>query len=526
MSVRKTITRNTLFNASGRMWEALLSLLITPFIVYTIGLADYGVWALLSAFTGYVALLDLGFGSAYVRFIAEYVAKKQHDEVSSVVSTGFFVYILFGTILIAIGWPLIGLGVALAEQRGAMSASQLENVAFLFRAGLVLFAATGCLSPFTSTLAGLQRMDISNMLSIAASIVRVGATVCFLVLGFGVRGLVYATAISLLVLAVGSVWAARSQCPGLRIGLSAVRKDSFRQLFDFGWKTQVSRLSNLIMFETDKIVVGVISGQFGSIALYDLGVSFANKIRQIPLMLLSALTPAAADLDARGRHSDVQELYIRSTKYVAAITIPLLALTAGLAGLIMRVWIGEDTHMSAWVLRIMAVGYVANILPGAGVTLVLGIGRPDIQMKAGLISMTTNIVLTVVLYLTIGFWGIPIATAMSMAISWTWFLYALEPVIAIRPARLLRVSLLWPTIAMLPGFIGCCTTDALLANADTTVVSAAALVIAGSAALISYMLLIRIVPFLDDFDRDFLEKTLLLHRVPLLSWWMRSSRHA
>jgi len=47
--------------------------------------------------------------------------------------------------------------------------------------------------------------------------------------------------------------------------------------------------------------------------------------------------------------------------------------------------------------RILAVGYLANILPGAGVSISLGKGRPDVQMKAGIIAMTSNILLTILL---------------------------------------------------------------------------------------------------------------------------------
>jgi len=59
MSVARTIARNTAFNAAGRMWEAVCNIVLTAYIVPKVGLAGWGLWGLISVFTGYVALFDL-----------------------------------------------------------------------------------------------------------------------------------------------------------------------------------------------------------------------------------------------------------------------------------------------------------------------------------------------------------------------------------------------------------------------------------------------------------------------------------
>ena len=46
-------------------------LLITPLIIRIIGKSEFGLYSLVNSIIGYLALLSLGFGSAYVRFIIE-----------------------------------------------------------------------------------------------------------------------------------------------------------------------------------------------------------------------------------------------------------------------------------------------------------------------------------------------------------------------------------------------------------------------------------------------------------------------
>ncbi|HIJ66099.1 MAG TPA: oligosaccharide flippase family protein [Candidatus Hydrogenedentes bacterium] len=536
MSVRSTLARNTAFNAAGRLWEAVVGLVLVPYIWSFVGESGWGLWALVSFFTGYVALFDFGVSSGFAKYVAEHAARKEHDAISSVVSTGFFFYLGLGALLVAVGWPcvngLIRLTVEVMSRLypdradAIRTAPSVSTIRFLFRWGLVLFAVSNCVAPFTAIQTGLQRMGVTNLLSFAASLVKIVTTVLFLKLGMGVRGLMYANAIVLAAFGLSSCIAAFVLAPGLRVSPWRMRRRIFGKLFGFGWRTQVSKLSNLVMFQTDKAVVGLAFANWGLIALYDIGVMAANKMRQIPVLLLGALIPAASDLDARGEHDRLRRLYLLSSKYVAAVTVPLAAFVMGAAGPLMRTWMGteRDYAVATWVLRIMAFGYVANIVPGAGVSVVLGKGRADLQMKAGLISMVSNIALTIVLYFAIGFWGIPIATAASMFISWLWFTRAVAPVIGVGAVTFFRACALWPALAVLPGFVACACTDVFGAGIGGRVPNAGVVLFGGVVLAGSYLLLIRLTPFLDAFDVAFLEDTLRLKHIPGFRTWTRRMR--
>jgi len=521
MSVRRTLARNTAWNAAGRLWEALAGLILIRYIIERVGLPLYGVWALLAAFTGYVALLDFGIGSAYVKYIAEHAARKEYDRVSSVVSAGFVFYFIFGIVLVAVGWPCAPYVVEAGRRFGLFEETHLADAQFLLRWGLVLFAATNCMAAFTAVQTGLQRMAVTNVLSFAASLVKIAATVLFLELGYGIRGVLGANALAFAAFSAGSVVVAFRLAPGLRVSPFALRRDTFGRLVAFGLRAQVAKLSNLVMFETDKVVAGLVFRRLNLIALYELGVNLANKMRQVPALLFSALVPAASDLDARDEQERLRRLYVVSTKYAASVAVPSALFTVAAAGPLIRTWLGPGHETSAWVLRVIAFGYIANILPGAGVSIALGKGRADLQMKAGLISMGSNIALTVALVWAIGFIGIPIATALSMVVSWTWFILAMRRLVNVGPRELLRASVWWPGLASLPGFLACVAVDVATTHVPGFLANAA---FTGACVLVfgvSFMVLIRLTPFLDRFDVAFLEDTLGLGRVPGFRLWAR-----
>lgn len=532
-SVRRTLARNTLYNAAGRLWDAASGLVLTAYILEDrVSMTAWGLWALVNIFTGYMGLLDFGIGSSFAKYIAEHAARNEDDEMSEVVSTGFIFYLLFGGAVIAVGWPCIDLLVNLLSYIGPDRAGDFArpeysgDVRFLLRGGLALFAASNCVAAFTAVQTGLQRMGITNVLGFVSSIVKIVMTVFFLETGHGVRGLLYANFAVIAIFGVASVAIAFRLRPALRVTPRRVTRRAFSKLFSFGWRAQVAKLSNLIMFQTDSLVIAVVYKYFGLIGLYDLGVNMANKMRQVPLPLVSALVPAASHLDAHEDHERLRELYVRSTKYVALVAVPLAAFTVGLAGPLMRTWLGQKGQLdvACWVLRIIAFGYVANLLPGAGVGVVLGKGRADLQMKAGAIATVSNLVLTILLVFTVGFYGIAIATSISMFLSCAWFFRALKPLFGISGRELMRASVLWPAAAAAPGFVVCAIADCYTSGMADRAPNAVAVIVCAAIFAASYAALLRLTPFLDAYDAEFFEKTAGFGRIPGFRLLVRRAR--
>jgi O-antigen/teichoic acid export membrane protein len=518
-----------MFNAAGRLWEGVCNVVLTAYIVPRVGLSGWGLWALLSVFTGYLALFDLGVGSGFAKYIAEHAARKEDQAISRVVSSGFFFYLVLGLVLIAIGWPCIDGVIRLIaflspeRMRAAAAPQFIEEIRFLLRWGLVLFAASNAAAAFASVQTGLQRMGITNAISFAASIIKVVATVAFLETGCGVRGLLYANGAVLAFFAATGIVVAFALTPGLRISPRCVDRATLGRLIAFGWRTQVSRLSNVVTFQTDKAIVWAYLG-LNLVGVYRIGEEAATKMRQVPVLLLSALVPAASDLDARGDRERVRRLYLLSSKYVSVVTFPLVAFWVGASGLLIRTWMGPNVaelEIAAWVNRIIAFGYLANIVPGAGVSVALGVNRPDVQMKAGLIAMVSNIALTILLAIPFGIYGVALGTALSLFLACAWFLAAMREVVGVAAGELLRRSLVWPALASLPGFLVCGLADAWSGGLAGRIQNGEILLVCAAVFGISYLVLLRFTPCLDAFDIGFLADTLHLRRVPGFRLWAR-----
>src|SRR5215468_12751575 len=99
----KKLITNTFFNVLGRSWSFLIALLLTPYILSRLNVADFGVWIILTILINSFNLLDLGLGFAFVRYIATYYTHEDYDSINKVVFSGLAFYSLLGVFGVGLG---------------------------------------------------------------------------------------------------------------------------------------------------------------------------------------------------------------------------------------------------------------------------------------------------------------------------------------------------------------------------------------------------------------------------------------
>ena len=76
----------------------VIGLMTLPFNLAHLGTEAYGLWMLTAGVTIHFSVLDLGYGGAMVKFIAQYRAHKDARALNEIASTLFFVFLGFGVL--------------------------------------------------------------------------------------------------------------------------------------------------------------------------------------------------------------------------------------------------------------------------------------------------------------------------------------------------------------------------------------------------------------------------------------------
>ena len=85
----------------------LAAFILTPYIIRHIGAERFGILAVAGVFTCYFGLFDFGIGASFVKYVAEFYAKKDAEKINQVISTGIFFYGVFAIVVLVLAVLLI-----------------------------------------------------------------------------------------------------------------------------------------------------------------------------------------------------------------------------------------------------------------------------------------------------------------------------------------------------------------------------------------------------------------------------------
>ncbi len=385
-STAAKILRNTAFNTAGRVAAALGNLILFPYLVARLGTEAFGVWAVVGALSGYFGLVDLGFGSAYVKYVSEFEAKGQLDRISSVLNTSFAFFALLALAL----WPLVGLVIDPLIGVFVPQPELYADARFMIRVTFAILLSANATAAFGAIQQGLQRLDVWNKIAIAMQLVSLGGTVWVIESGYGLRGLVLNNAaVFVLTLAARMVMTYRI-APWLRFRPWRADLGTLRLFFGFGLKLQVEKLAVLVIFQTDKLLVAwLLSLEY--VTYYDLATRVTGILRSLPGVMTSAIFPAVSELEALGERPYLRRLYLRAVKYLALAVMPIAALLFVCAPNLVGAYMGEGFGAAVPILLILTVGYLSNVFSYPCTVFGAGLGRPEWQMLAAIVGMVLNL---------------------------------------------------------------------------------------------------------------------------------------
>lgn len=400
------LARNVILNLGGSALPALAALVSVPILIRALGDVRFSVLVLAWTTLGYFSLFDLGIGRAVTHAVADRVGSARHQEIGTAIWTALClllpISLLSGVLLHAVASPLATvLSVPTAFRAEAITSFRLIALAIPFA------ALAGALR---GALEAKQCFGAVNMLRIPHGLITFAGPL--LALPFS-RSVVAAVA----VLAVGRgllllahfVIAARVipefARPGRRWSGPIARTLAF-----FGGWTQVTYIVSPIMATLDRFFVGALLG-IGVVTYYATPQELVTKIWLFTFAVLPVFFSALSTTATRDaiRTATLFDKLLRFT--LAAVFLPAFVLVA-LAPDILRLWLGVSFEtQSTVVLQIMAIAVLVNCVGQGGMTLIHGLGRPDITGKFHLVELP--------LYLLMAWYLMPRYGILGAALAWS-----------------------------------------------------------------------------------------------------------
>lgn len=425
----------------------VVNLALTPYIIHGLGPARYSVFLLVTSIATMLGQFDGGIGQSALRFFTINAGRGDAAATTRLLCTVTVVVAGFGAALTTVAFVFT------------------DDILRFFRLAPDLVDESGLLLRVLCALVGVLLLrNVFNSVLIATLRFRITATA--IVVGY----LVYAVG---LVLCVERGWGlygiaatmivqqllgtAITLPPALRLldrrGLRWLDRAEAAHFFGYAWKVQISGLSGMIQTQKDQLVAGRVlsaqeSGPFGQ------GSNFAMQIRMLPL---NALAPVQAILGAKvgelGAHGALPTAQRLQRTWVRAVTgWCVLGTPATFVGV--RAWLPDSYAASATVAAIL-VG--AAFFPLSVVVLkvwTLSLGRPGIDVRASVVSLTVNFTSSLLLYPALGMFGVVLGTAAGQTGSALFYTWAARRALPAAPGVFLRDVPWWQALLTLALVVG------------------------------------------------------------------------
>lgn len=415
--ISQKIIRNTVFNILGSGLGLVVTILLTPFIVRKLGLLQFGLLAIVNLFITHINLLDFGIKTSLVKYLAGLYSKRDFVNINRLVNTGL-IFCAGSALIVAV------LGFVLAEQFLALfriSAPFIGDALMAFRLAIISFFIANLGAVFVATQTGLQKMDTTNKVKMASSVLYALGAVFFLQVGFGLKGLMFSRLISSVTESVLNVLMTFKILPSLKLSFSLVNKKALARLFNFGIKVQLGELANVVRLYIGNFLVARYLGVELS-GFYEIATRIVNQVGMFPPMIISAVLPAVSELHIQKDNKKLYRLYWQGTKYLSLATIPLIMFIFVSASLIIQAWLGPEFEKIALILRFMILGLGLTFFTGLPTLFFQGMGEPKMTMYGASVSLFLNMLLSFVFVLKLGFMGPALGVFISVLLATIFYL--------------------------------------------------------------------------------------------------------
>lgn len=386
--------------------QAVVSLLMTPLIVHSLGERTYGFWTLVGTFVGYYGIMDMGVSSAVSRYVSQSLGKRDEAQINRVVSTAFFLFCVVAIVVLAVT------GVAASLVFGVVKdPAEFHTVRLLLLVLGVRVALSFPARVFAGVLNAHLRYDLTACATIAQLVMGNAAIYMLLRGGGGVIGM------SLILLGAGAIeYLLNLVCalrvfPQLRLSWGFAERQTLVTIFRYSWKTLAAQVALIFRSKASGFIVAAFLG-VNLVTYYSIAARLLEYFAELVYSLIGNLAPVFSRYEGEGKPELIRSRFLLFTKFSVVLTVFVGASIIFYGRAFIACWMGAGFERSYWVVVILTVPAVLSLMQTPASCLLFGVSKHQyialIASIDGVLNFTAGMALAPVL----GIYGV----AMGMSV--------------------------------------------------------------------------------------------------------------
>ncbi len=390
--------RNTTYSVISYIWPIFFTLFFTPVIITKLGIGKYGIYLYINTIVSFLGLLDLGLGTAVIKYIAEFNGRKDNDALKKLIKTSNSIFLLISIVGFIISSVL------------SIFANTYSSLILL--GGIIFFANTVAFT-YNSLFIALQRFDISAKIGTISITLSSVAMFVAVLLGGRLKTILSIQLIIAVIFSFVTYTQAKKLLPLAKFSLGWDKK-LVKKLYLFGIIAMANNIAGTALNFLDRLIIPFYAGATG-LTYYSMPGNAASRIPGISNTLGGTIFPTTSHLSGGDEQDRLKTLYLRSSRLIMLVSSALTIAMIGFADKILLIWLnGDFAKNSTEILIILALTNFILAIFGPISGFLMGLGKVKVLTYYSIVMAVLNGALLFVLLPRYGITGAAWAYLLSL----------------------------------------------------------------------------------------------------------------
>lgn len=349
MNTKKQFGKNLAINGINFLVNISLGLLMTPFLVKSLGISTFGIVQLAISMSTYTAILSTSLNQSNNRFISIAIANNDTDKTKSALSTILTLYMLSFVIVM----PFIILISLFPNKVFDLDKQLIESASYMFFmfgiSQILIMLTTAFMSPAYAK----NRLDVIQGINILRNSLKLFFVFVFFVfISNSLKLLGLAFLLSSIVAVIVAFYSLKKFVPFYYYKFVDFDWIIAKKILHLSGWTIVSVLGGLMFLQTDIVLINIFLGAKES-GHYALLLQWSMLMISITIILSIVISPMILNKYAQNKTDELKKIFYKSIKFQGIYTAIPVGLLFVYADTILVLWIGEEYRDLAVYLQLM-----------------------------------------------------------------------------------------------------------------------------------------------------------------------------
>lgn len=391
--------------------KILVSLIYTPIMLRLLGQSGYGLYQLVYSVVSYLGLLNLGFGSSYLRFYSRYKVKNDEDGIARLNGMFMVIFCIISVICILSGIVMIKNIHGIFGN--GLSNSEYETAEILMWLLVINLAFTFLDSVFNCSITAHEKFFFQKLLILLQNLCSPFLTFPLLVKGYGSVGMVSITTFLTVSVLISDVFYCLKKLH-IQFCFRSLKFSLFKEMWTFTFFIFLNQIIDQINWNVDKFLLGRLSGT-AAVAVYGVGGQINTMYMQFSTSISNVFVPKVNYIVAeKDDNNQLTKIFTKVGRIQFMVLMLILSGFIFFGKPFIKIWAGEEYNTAYEIALFLIVPITVPLIQNLGIEIQRAKNMHKTRTVVYLFIAIVNVVISIPLIKLWGSVGAVLGTALSL----------------------------------------------------------------------------------------------------------------